>query len=736
MPKVLLVGNPNCGKTTLFNLLTANNQRTGNWPGVTVEKKSGFFSNNGEQVEIIDLPGVYSLSIDKNSAQDSKITAAEVVKCDADVIVNVIDACHLERHLYLTTQLLELGVPVIIVLNMMDIAKNRNILLDDKLLALTLHCQVILMQANKKIGLFELQQSIINQHNTQPGFAINYSKEVNLSVDKISSELISKYDINQHLAKYYAYRILEGGDYLGLSYDGINANLDLDILMADKRYSAIHNLVVKVQMRQKTFSDTLTAKVDKIVLNRFLALPIFLVVMYWMFLLAINVGGVLQGFFSDITEIVFVKGAAYLLENAHFWPWSIALIANGVGRGINTTATFIPVIAIMYFLLSMLEASGYMARAAFVIDRFMRFLGLPGKSFVPMIVGFGCNVPGIMAARTLNSERDRILTVLMSPFMSCSARLAIYAAFVSVFFPVGGQNIVCSLYFIGILMAVFTGFLFRKLIFSGKESPFIIELPVYHMPSLWRLLKETSIRLRYFLVRAGKLIIPVCVILSCFDVWSVTTSMGRVSFLAIVAQKITPIFTPLGISQDNWPAVVGLITGTLAKEVVIGSLNSLYAQLGGFSDISNVVDFNFLQEIKNAFYVLLDDFINLTQAISNPFAASANSVNMNESLYGVMHQYFHTKAAAYAYLLFILLYIPCISTMAAIKQEATKRLMWFSIIWSLFLAYIVSVSFYQIATFSQHIYWSCVWFLGILLIFIIGYMWLNIRGRANVIATA
>ena len=262
----------------------------------------------------------------------------------------------------------------------------------------------------------------------------------------------------------------------------------------------------------------------------------------------------------------------------------IALCANGIGKGINTTLTFIPVMAAMYFFLALLEASGYMARAAFVVDKVMRMLGLPGKSFVPMIVGFGCNVPAIMAARTLDSERDRLLTVLMSPFMSCSARLAIYAVFVAAFFPTGGQNVVFSLYLIGILMAVLTGVLLRKTVLRGPTSPLILELPAYHRPSFRRLAKETARRLHYFITRAGRFIIPVCVILGGLNALTLHGGLSMndassPSILSWIGQSLTPIFAPMGLHPDNWPATVGLLTGTLAKEVVVGSLNTMYAQM-------------------------------------------------------------------------------------------------------------------------------------------------------------
>lgn len=366
---------------------------------------------------------------------------------------------------------------------------------------------------------------------------------------------------------------------------------NLDVLLADARYQKIHEIVTLVQKKHSDASEHFTAKLDKLVLHRFLALPIFFAMMYLMFLFAINIGGAFQDFFDISTETIFVQGSGWLLQQLHAPNWVIALVANGVGKGINTTITFIPVIAAMFFFLSLLETSGYMARAAFVVDKAMRAMGLPGKSFVPMIVGFGCNVPAIMAARTLDSERDRLLTVMMSPFMSCSARLAIYAVFVAAFFPSGGHNVVFSLYLIGILMAVFTGYILRKTTLKGHASPLILELPAYHRPSLRRLLRETSLRLRFFVYRAGKLIIPICVILGGLNAitWGGGISSGEAntdSLLSIIGQWITPLFAPMGIHQDNWPATVGLLTGMLAKEVVVGTLNSLYAQVGHVGEIA------------------------------------------------------------------------------------------------------------------------------------------------------
>lgn len=723
MTQIMLVGNPNCGKTTLFNALTGDNQRVGNWPGVTVEKKTGSFILGTQEIDITDLPGVYSLvSAPQGVSQDEQVTARAVAYDNADVLINVIDACHLERHLYLTSQLLELGKPLIVALNMTDIAAQRGITIDTQVLSQQLQCPVIVLQAHRKIGMSDLHQAILTSQNAAVPLNLSLPVSIHQFLAKVEQQLLPSCP-QQRLVPYLARRLLEGDTLLVNQQDRVDEPmLDSDIMMADARYQAVHKIVKLAQKKRSDSSDHFTAKLDRIVLHRLWALPIFLGVMYVMFLFAINIGGAFQDFFDISTDTIFVKGSAWLLQQLHTPNWLIALIANGIGKGINTTLTFTPVIAAMFFFLSLLETSGYMARAAFVIDKVMRVLGLPGKSFVPMIVGFGCNVPAIMAARTLDSERDRLLTVLMSPFMSCSARLAIYAVFVAAFFPVGGQNIVFSLYLIGILMAVLTGFLLRKTLLRGPASPLILELPAYHRPSSRRLLKETSLRLRHFLQRAAKLIIPVCVILGGLNALTIhgTINVGDASsdsILSLIGRWLIPIFSPMGLHQDNWPATVGLLSGMLAKEVVVGSLNTLYAQMGHITQI-NVMDFNFFGSLREAAWSIPQHLSELGPAFLNPLLAGVQENEISTSVYGIIYKHFDGRVGAYAYLLFILLYIPCVSTMAAIRQEASRKLMWFSIAWSLVVAYAAAVIFYQFATFLRHPEQSTAWILGILFLIV------------------
>ncbi|KTC94389.1 Fe(2+) transporter permease subunit FeoB [Legionella erythra] len=720
MTSLLLLGNPNCGKTTLFNALTGDNQRVGNWPGVTVEKKTGELLVDGQRIDVTDLPGIYSLALTgRGSSQDEQISAKAVAACTGELIINVIDACHLERHLYLTSQLLELGKPMIVVLNMMDIARQRGISIDIAALSRQLNCCVLPLEAHKGIGLDELKKAIIKPPAPVVSLTFHYPAPIESLIERLRQRLHAACQVPSELVTYYARRILEG-DTLLIDPNKLQdadpmlaSEKDVDLVLADVRYQKIHDIVSTIQTRASDASEHLTARIDRIVLNRFLALPLFFAMMYLMFLFAINIGGAFQDFFDISTDTIFVQGSAWLLQQVQSPQWLIAVVANGLGMGINTTLTFIPVIAAMFFFLALLEASGYMARAAFVVDKVMRLLGLPGKSFVPMIVGFGCNVPGIMAARTLDSERDRLLTVLMSPLMSCSARLAIYAVFVAAFFPSGGQNVVFALYVIGIIMAVFTGFILRKTTLQGEASPLILELPAYHKPSFKRLWRETSLRLRYFVVRAGRLIIPICIILGSLNALTIdgglnTDEASAHSVLSWLGQWLTPLFAPMGLQQDNWPATVGLLTGMLAKEVVVGSLNSLYAQLGNLAQ-EQAAHFDFFGSMAQAFWSIPQNLSSLGEALLNPILASAPDSELSQTVYGMMAERFDGKAGAFAYLLFILLYIPCVSTMAAIRQETTRRLMWFSVTWSFLIAYASAVIFYQSAVFYRHPQESLLW---------------------------
>lgn len=739
---VALVGNPNCGKTTLFNALTGARQRVGNWPGVTVERKSGYFTQQNETVEVVDLPGIYSLALGSSGAVDERIACEFILERRADVVINIVDASHLERHLYLTTQLIEMGAPVLLVLNMIDVARSQKINVDLAKLSAKLGCPVVALSATKAVGLQELKHAILHFKEGElvsPLYPDALEKAV-LALTAVlekDPEHIYLPELKQNpiLLRWLAIRLLENDAFVQ-NYAGphliaeaqvkqaeVTSLLaeDVDILLADSRYQLVQRTVDASVSRESGECKSWTSQIDNFVLNRILGVPVFLGVMYLLFFFAINIGGAFQDFFDISSQTLFVDGFAYLLTQLGSPAWLTVLLANGIGKGINTTITFIPVIGAMFLFLSLLEDSGYMARAAFVIDRFMRVLGLPGKAFVPMIVGFGCNVPAVMGARTLENKRDRILTIMMAPFMSCGARLAIYAVFTAAFFPHGGQNIVFALYIIGILMAVLTGFILRHTLLKGDPSPLVMELPAYHVPHLKTLLLHAWQRLQGFVFRAGKLIVPICILIGTLNSFNLdgTINAGEAdthSLLSLLGQWMTPLFTPMGISANNWPATVGLLTGVLAKEVVVGTLNTLYTQMGHFVP-GAAAGFSVWGGLQQAFQSIPHNLSQLGSAFANPVLAQAPMGTVNQGVYGLMYQQFDGQVGAFAYLLFVLLYFPCVSTTAAMLRELHRGWAIFSAIWMAGIAYGAAVFFYQAATLSRHPFSSLMWIIGILTTF-------------------
>lgn len=735
MKIVALLGNPNCGKTTIFNALTGSCQRVGNWPGVTVDRKSGCYNFQQEDYEVVDLPGTYSLTSVSEGALDEQICCEYIFSDHPDLVVNIIDASNLERNLYLTMQLLEMRVPMIVAVNMLDVAKKQHCQLNLKQLSRLLDCPVVALEAHKNKGVTALKTQIAQAIHLQqvPTAKVRYPEAVNKAVKTLTHTLVQQQsELSEH-AHCLAVRLLEDDVYamrqlqshdVKLAVSGAQLSIrqaldeDPDILLADARYGCSHEIVRQVLKRAARRRHVFTEYVDKVVLNRYLGIPVFLLIMYLMFFFAINVGGALQDFFDLSSEALFVTGLSQLLTSWHMPVWLTALLASGVGKGINTTVAFVPVIGAMFLFLAVLERSGYMARAAFVMDRLMRALGLPGKSFVPMIVGFGCNVPAIMAARTLENRRDRILTVMMSPFMSCGARLAIYAVFTAAFFPVGGQNVVFALYMIGIVMAVVTGLILRNTLLQGEASPLVMELPPYHVPSFIAVQRQAWFRLKQFLMKAGRVIIPVCIIVGALNSVTIhgalsTDEANSQSLLSVVGRTATPIFSPMGIKQDNWPATVGLLSGVLAKEVVVGTLNTLYSQVGGLAE-APAEDVSVFDGLQDAVRSVPDNFIALGHAIVNPVSASAPDQDVTQGVYGVMFQYFDGRIGAFAYLLFVLLYFPCVSATAAMWRELTPGWAVFSVAWTTGLAYAVAVVFYQVATWLRHPLSSTVW-IGLML---------------------
>lgn len=725
---IALVGNPNCGKTTLFNALTGARQRVGNWPGVTVERKSGFFIEAGKTVEVIDLPGIYSLTLaNLDAAIDERIACEYIMSQQPDLIINIVDASNLERHLYLTIQLRELGVPVLLVLNMMDVAKARHLQIDCDKLSEELQCAVVAITAHKSEGLQALKKAILTTLTNSP-LTLSYPAQIETAIQALMPDTMPvNRSIGIQLLENNALMVAQLPAPAQQKLNSIQQTIiqtvqeEADMLIADTRFHFIQDCLSACLKQTEATGKTWTSRIDNLVLNRFLGIPIFLGIMYLLFVFAINIGGAFQDFFDISSQTIFVDGLNYLLMQLGLPTWLIAILANGIGKGINTTITFVPVIGAMFLFLSFLEDSGYMARAAFVVDRLMRTLGLPGKAFVPMIVGFGCNVPAIMSARTLESHRDRIITIMMSPFMSCSARLAIFAVFTAAFFPKHGQNIVFALYLIGILMAVATGFILRKTMLAGEASPLILELPAYHVPRFGSLCLHAWHRLRGFVVRAGRLIVPICVLIGALNTLNVDGTLntgegGAHSILSWLGQLFTPLFAPMGVKADNWPATVGLVTGVLAKEVVVGTLNTLYSQMDSAANV--VSDFHFWAGMKAAWQSIFTNFAELGNAFINPLLAKAPIDPIEQSVYGKMSYYFDGQVGAFSYLLFVLLYFPCVSTMAAMLRELSRGWAIFSACWMTGVAYGAATFFYQAATWFRHPLSSSLWMLLVIVLFV------------------
>ena len=755
-----IVGNPNCGKTTLFNVLTGSKQYVGNWAGVTVEKKTGEYTFGGKQVQCVDLPGTYSLeSSDDQVSLDEKIARDYVATREADLIINIVDASNIERNLYLTSQLIEMRVPMILVLNMMDAVKRRGIKIDIDAMSAQLGCPVIAISAATKQGISALKTAI-NQsavHQVIPTITIPYIVQLENTIAQLQPKLsviAQQYPCD---TRWLTLRLLEndtlaqriaGDEFCKLAtqfQQQIEDETDdeIDILTADGRYEFVNQLVKQVVCKLNEVSRHTSEKIDRIVLNRFLGIPIFLLVMYVMFLFTINIGSAFVDFFEQVVGAFLIDGLGAWLNAVNCPSWLNVVLTQGVGSGMQVVATFIPIVGFLFLFLSMLEDSGYMARAAFVMDRFMRFLGLPGKAFVPMIVGFGCNVPAIMATRTLENPRDRILTNLMNPFMSCGARLPVYALFAAAFFPINGQNIVFGLYLLGIGVAVLTGLIMRHTLFKGETTPFIMELPTYHLPTMQGIFIRTGDRLKSFILNAGRVIVPMVLVLNFLNALGTDGSFGREntnqSVLSHIGRSLTFVFEPMGIREDNWVATVGIFTGVLAKEAVVGTLDALYGQLDMPLEVVEKPPFDLAESLKQAALTIPQNLSDVTNRLLDPLGlnigalndeqTSASKQNVNTATFKAMQHSFDGQAGAFAYLLFILLYSPCVAATAAIYRETSATWATFTAIWTTSLAYFTATLFYQIATFEAHPENTLLWVLTLGGIFLLVILILWQKGR-------
>lgn len=735
--EIALLGNPNAGKTTLFNLLTGARQRTGNWPGVTVERKEGQCRLLNEDLHVVDLPGTYSLDFSDTSADEQ--VARNFVQQHPDYLyINIIDASTLERGLYLTLQLRELNVPMLVLLNMMDVAERRGRTIDATALHERLGCPVIPVSLRQDKDLAPVHHAICHYipSSSTVHFDIPYHSSVESAIRHIQAQstgidrseaLFALQTCKMEKSVYALHRQIES-----------ETDEDLDFLLADARFDLATRIAQEVSHERGKISRTLSDKVDRWVLGSWTGLPIFLGMMYLLFLFSINLGGAFIDFFDIAVQTVAVDGVRHLLSGL-VPEWLITLLADGLGGGLQVVATFIPIIAALYLFLTLLEESGYMARAAFVMDQFMRKLGVSGKAFVPLIVGFGCNVPAIMATRTLDSQRERILTVLMAPFMSCGARLAVYALFASAFFQSGGQNIVFLLYLTGIAFAILTGLIMRKTLLQGGADHFVMEMPTYQVPGIRNILLNTWNKLKGFIVGAGKIIVIIVMVINVVNSLGTDGSFGNQntekSVLSATAKTVTPIFSPMGIEQDNWPATVGIVSGLLAKEVVVGTLDALYSQMNASPTDTTTEEAGYsltagLQEALSTIPANIGDALgNLGDPLG--FGAIDEDQGVSKDTFIAMNQYFDGKIGAFAYLLFILMYFPCVAATGAMYREVGTRWAALGVAWSTGLGYGAAVLFYQLATFSRHPTQSMIWTVLILGLFALAVYAFYLAGRKD-----
>ncbi|PSV48579.1 Fe(2+) transporter permease subunit FeoB [Photobacterium indicum] len=717
---ILTVGNPNSGKTTLFNGLTGAKQQVGNWAGVTVEKKTGNYQCAGDNFALTDLPGIYNLdSANDANSLDEAIASRAILTTPADVIINVVDASCLERSLYMTLQLRELGRPMVVVLNKMDVLQRQRQILDVKALEKMLGCPVLCLSANnlKQVEAFKTNlHKMLAQGVAVGDMALDYGKHFESAI----AELEGLFSNGQLNARSQAIRVLENDTLVinGLSEadksqacnirNKLLVEVDPDIQVADVRYTYLHQLCQKVRRQEGKLSRSISDKIDAVLLHRAFGIPFFFVVMYLMFMFSINIGSAFIDFFDISVGAILVDGGHYLLDG-HLPVWLVTVIADGVGGGVQTVATFIPVIACLYLFLAVLESSGYMARAAFVLDKVMQKVGLPGKAFVPLVLGFGCNVPSIMATRTLEQERERKLAAAMAPFMSCGARLPVYALFAAAFFPNNGQNVVFGLYVLGIFAAVMTGVVLRYTLYPGKSDSFIMEMPDYEFPTMRNVGIKTWQKLKRFVFGAGKTIVVVVACLSFFNSLGTDGTFGNEdsenSVLSRAAQIVTPVLSPIGVKEDNWPATVGIITGIFAKEAVVGTLNSLYAPS---ADEDAEYDlFGSLQEAVASIPANLADLsysdpLGITVGELDDLSTAAEEQEVDQSIFGNIQAHFVSSAAAMSYLIFILLYTPCAAAMGAYVREFGQKFSVFIAGWTMLLAYTFATIFYQVAHFIEH----------------------------------
>jgi len=749
--KFAIIGNPNTGKSTLFNTLTGVRQQVGNWPGVTVEKKVGVFELAGRKVELVDLPGIYSLdSYEESGAIDERIAQEYILSSEADCIIDIVDAEHLERNLYLTTQLLEMRTPLIVVLNVMEDSEGHAVS-NVESITHRLGCPVVEVVATKKRDAGRLKAALpgLMRARSEPDFAITYPPRIEAALSQLSRSIGERVPQSRYDNRWLAIRLLEGDAFaaqaVGQTIKDAAADLireitqelgEPDVIIAESRYKFIRTVAAQAAPETAGGEQDFTAVIDGVVLHRIFAVPIFLAVMYGLFWLTIKFSRVFKPFFNQVADTFLVEGVRHVLSSLEAPSLLVALLADGVGNGFLQVINFIPVIGFLYLFLSVLEESGYMARANFVMDRLMQSLGLPGNAFVPMMIGFGCNVPAIMSTRTLERSRDRLVAVLISPFMSCGGRLAVYTVFAAAFFPESGHLVIFSFYLLGVIFAMISALILKNSLLPEESSLFALELPSYHLPKLRNVLIGSWIRVKVFVFRVGRFIIPLVFIIKFLGVWGTDGSFHRQridqSVLAAAGRAITPVLAPMGVEQDQWPAAVALLTGVLHKVVIVSTLEAIYLDVGPRPQVRS---FDPVDRLKKAALTIPANFKALVgfgpARINSAHSGADRLVDAAETREGgsriaavrgdlapTLADRFRGRIPALAYLILLLCY-PCIATTSATARETGRRWTFFMIFWTISLGYGMAVLFYQLGTFAAHPVSSTLWGTGIVLYFLL-----------------
>lgn len=738
---IALAGNPNVGKSTLFNALTGARQHVGNWPGKTVEKKEGRFYVDGREIAVVDLPGTYSLSA---YSVEEMIARDFLIDTQPRAVVAVADASNLERNLYLVTQLLELELPLILVLNMADTARNRQVHIQrEKLSGQLGHIPVIEMIGTRGVGLDDLRQAIGQLTDAQvvvSSVRLNYGDTLEPEIERLSAAITAVPALAaRYNPRWLALKLLEADETLTqtmttLGHGALVAQAsaiieqvtaaqdeDPETLMTDRRYRFIADVMKVAVQRPTQILETRSDRADRIMTHHILGLPIFLLLMWVVFQFTANVSAPYVDWIDGVINGPLAAGATALLGALGLaGTWVASLVVDGIIAGVGGVLVFVPVLAFLYLAIALLEDSGYMARAAFVMDRWMRALGLHGKSFLPLLLGFGCTVPAIYATRTLENEHDRRLTAFLATFMSCGARLPVYAVFGAAFFGAAGGNLIFGLYILGIGVALATGLVARRTIYRNiPPQPFVMELPPYRVPNTRTVLMQMWSRTARFIRNATTVILACSValwLLMAIPAQPGTGSFNDVSpedsLFGTLSHVVSPVFAPAGFG--NWQASGALITGFVAKEVIVGTMAQIYAgqdvaqadeeapaeaptltgELRGIVTSFGEATVLTAQEVLN----IIPRTVNLIPLVQMP---EFNLLNLPEeaedtsALQASLASIF-TPLSAVAFNVFILLYVPCMTATAAIRQEFGKRFMGYQMLYTFGIAWVAAVLVFQI----------------------------------------